>query len=53
VDRQADSFTWDGSSWSAPVSMGNVVPFAVSCAAKTFCIAVDANGRAVTYKALK
>ncbi len=51
VDQQADSFTWDGSSWSAPVSMGNLRPFAVSCPTKTFCIAVDGNGLAVTYKA--
>jgi hypothetical protein len=49
VDRQGDSFTWDGSSWSAPVSMGNVEPFDISCPTKTFCIAVGATGQAVTY----
>ena len=49
VASPADSFTWDGSSWSGPVSMGNVGAGAVSCPTKTFCMAVDGFVLSATY----
>jgi hypothetical protein len=51
VDRPAQAWTYQGSSWSGPVVPGSnaVVPVDVSCPARNFCMAVDGDGLAVSY----
>jgi hypothetical protein len=57
VDSSGKIFTYNGSSWSGPVSAdpSSVSPgvdgglTAVSCPSVSFCVAVDASGSAVTY----
>jgi hypothetical protein len=50
VDINGHALTYNGSSWSAPVSIDAVGLFSVSCPSSSFCAAVNViNGDAVTY----
>jgi hypothetical protein len=40
-----------GSSWTSPQTVDSAGVNAVSCPGSTFCVAVDAKGRALEYKA--
>jgi hypothetical protein len=51
VDENGNAFTWNGRSWSLPVSLDPIagVLTSVSCASATFCVAVDGNGYAFAW----
>lgn len=64
TDAWGNVMTWNGLSWGAPqkVDSGPAVPGGdptfpdsiqrVSCASESFCVAVDASGRAITWNGL-
>jgi hypothetical protein len=49
VDSSGDALTYNGSSWSAPASIGATSLTSVSCVSALFCAAVDSSGDALTY----
>jgi hypothetical protein len=50
VDGWGKALTYDGTSWSAPVSIdGETWLTSVSCTSSSFCAAVDQRGNALTY----
>jgi hypothetical protein len=50
VDWYGNYLTYNGSSWSAPASVGNEDYLtSVSCASASFCAAVDLSGHSLTY----
>jgi hypothetical protein len=55
VDSNGTAVTYNGHSWSAPVTIdaeantSDEVPFSVSCVSPSFCAAVDDHGNAMTY----
>ncbi|MCL4449640.1 MAG: IPT/TIG domain-containing protein [Actinobacteria bacterium] len=50
VDAKGQEIHFDGTGWSAPVSIDNAnVISSISCPSATFCVAVDESGNALTY----
>ena len=50
VDGHGNALTYDGTSWSTPLSVDpSGAPTSVSCPSPSFCAAVDASGNALTY----
>jgi hypothetical protein len=51
VDQQGNALTWNGSTWSAPLDIDPGFSLtSVSCTSSTFCVAVDDDGNAPTYR---
>jgi hypothetical protein len=46
----AGAAVFDGTSWSARSLLGGGATGTISCASSTFCVSLDGNGRAVTYR---
>jgi hypothetical protein len=52
VDNNGNVLTWNGTSWSAPLSVDpNNLPDTISCPDTSFCMVSDSGGHALTYSA--
>lgn len=49
VDQTGDYSTYDGSTWSPPISADSVALTAVSCVSADYCVAVDQSGNELSF----